>query len=175
MRGIIITTKHKGAFIMLNKSKSLTLTGILVKVVFVLLVAALFCIPVCVEWYDTVSENMYTGWETALAGQSQSAYLPLIIGLYASVATAFVLIVELDRLVSNIRKGNVFINANVKILHVMSYCCFAIAAIWMAITYWRLLAFVVCFAAAFFGLILRVIKSVFEEAVSLREENEGTI
>lgn len=152
---------------MLSKSKSLVLTSILVKVVFVLLIAAVFCIPVCVEWYDVTSRSV--------SGEVRSAYWPLMIALYASVAAAFPLVIALDRLVTNIKKGDVFVKANVTILHIMSYCCFAVSLIWLAVVYWRLLVFVVCFAAAFFGLILRVIKSVFEEAVSIKEENEGTI
>ncbi|MBE6839107.1 MAG: DUF2975 domain-containing protein [Ruminococcus sp.] len=155
---------------MLNKSKSLTLTGILVKVVFVALIAALFCIPICVEWYCAVS---HAGGATGL--QVESAYLPLMIICYLSVGIAFPLIITLDRLVSNIKKHEIFITANVKLLHIMSYCCFAISLLWAVMAAFRLLAVVVFVAAAFFGLILRVIKSVFEEAVSIREENDATI
>lgn len=155
---------------MLNKSKSLALTSILVKVVFVCLIAALFCIPICVEWYDTVS-----GGRGAVDFQNTSVFIPLTTGLYLSVAAAFPLVIALNKLVSNIRKSDVFISENVKLLHIMSYCCFAVSAIWLVLAYFRVLALVVCFAAAFFGLILRVIKSVFEEAVSLREENDATI
>ena len=35
--------------------------------------------------------------------------------------------------------------------------------------------FVVVIAAAFFGLILRVIKNVFEQAIVIKEENDFTI
>ncbi len=151
---------------MLSKSTTHELKPILVTEVTVLLIAAGFCIPVCVEWYDVTSRSV--------SGEVRSAYWPLMIALYASVA-AFPLVIALDRLVTNIKKGDVFVKANVTILHIMSYCCFAVSLIWLAVVYWRLLVFVVCFAAAFFGLILRVIKSVFEEAVSIKEENEGTI
>jgi len=155
---------------MLSKSKSLSLTGILVKVAFVSLVAALFCIPICVEWYETVS---HTGGSTGI--QAVSVYIPLMLVCYLSVGAAFPLVIALDRLISNIRKGEVFIAANVKILHIMSYCCFAISLFWAVMTAFRFLSVVVFVAAAFFGLILRVIKSVFEEAVYLREENDATI
>ena len=42
-------------------------------------------------------------------------------------------------------------------------------------TVWRLLAVIVVLAFAFMGLLLRVLKNVFEQAVLLREENDLTV
>ena len=41
--------------------------------------------------------------------------------------------------------------------------------------YWRMLAGVVFVSFAFVGLLLRVLKNVFEQAVLLREENDLTV
>jgi hypothetical protein len=42
-------------------------------------------------------------------------------------------------------------------------------------TYWRLLGGLLVLAFAFIGLLLRVLKNVFEQAVLLREENDLTV
>jgi len=102
-------------------------------------------------------------------------YLPMIITLYLAAAVALVIVTALDRLLSNIRHDKVFIPANVKILRLISYCCFAVSVIFIYFSFIRAFAWLVVIAAAFFGLILRVIKNVFEQAIILKEENDFTI
>ena len=101
--------------------------------------------------------------------------VPLLITFYSCAAVGFVILFVLDRLVENIRKGEVFVSKNIKLLRILSYCCFVIAVITLIFARLRIIVFVITFAAAFIGLILRVIKNCFEEAVKLREENDFTI
>jgi hypothetical protein len=105
----------------------------------------------------------------------QSVFVPLIVTLYCSAVPAILLVIALDRLLSNIRHDKVFIPANVKILRLISYCCFAVSVIFIYFSFIRPFAWLVVIAAAFFGLILRVIKNVFEQAIILKEENDFTI
>lgn len=81
----------------------------------------------------------------------------------------------LNRILSNVKTGAVFTAGTVKMLRVISYCCFAAAVIFAVLGIWRLLALLLCFAAAFVGLLLRVLKNVFQQAVLIREENDFTI
>ncbi len=148
---------------MWTQSKSLFLSRILVKVVFVLLIAAIFCIPVCADWYDAVS------------GHADPVFLPLCIVLYLSVALGFVLDLSLHRLLHNIAKQEVFTDANIRCLRVIAWCCFGVAILFAVLAFWRPLVMIVAFAGAFFGLILRVLKNVMEQAVRLREEQDYTI
>ena len=104
-----------------------------------------------------------------------SVYLPTIITLYLAAAAALVIVIALDRLLSNIRQGKVFTSGNVKILRLISYCCFAVSVIFIYFSILRPFAWLVVIAAAFFGLILRVIKNVFEQAIVIKEENDFTI
>lgn len=99
----------------------------------------------------------------------------MIITLYLAAAVALVIVTALDRLLSNIRQDKVFIPANVKILRLISYCCFAVSVIFIYFSFIRPFAWLVVIAAAFFGLILRVIKNVFEQAIVIKEENDFTI
>ena len=78
-------------------------------------------------------------------------------------------------MLSNIRSGQIFEHDNVNCLRVISYSCFIIAVIAAVMIYWRILAFVVVVAFGFVGLLLRVLKNVFEQAVLLREENDLTV
>jgi hypothetical protein len=50
-----------------------------------------------------------------------------------------------------------------------------VAAVWLALTFWRFMAFFVAFIMAFAGLLVRVMKNMLEAAIELREENDFTI
>jgi hypothetical protein len=101
----------------------------------------------------------------------------LIVGLYyACCVPAVAALLLLDRLLSNITKGKVFTEENVKALRAISWCCFAEAFILaIAALYFAPILFAVAIVTAFFGLILRVVKNVIDAAVALKTENDFTI
>jgi hypothetical protein len=121
------------------------------------------------------------------------AVLPYAIGILVSYPAAVVLLDRLVRILWNIRKEDVFSKGNVESLRAMSWCCFfaagvlAVAAVWAEVDFGvglaglRLLSMTsICFigiaaAAAFAGLIIRVIKNCFAKAVALQEENDLTV
>jgi hypothetical protein len=95
---------------------------------------------------------------------------------YACCVPALVALFRLDRLLSNIMKDLVFTEENVRALRVISWCCFAEALILtVAALYFAPIIFAVAAVAAFFGLILRVVKNVIDAAVALKSENDFTI
>lgn len=147
---------------MWSKSNSVKLSSILVKIMFVCCVASIFLIPAVAKFYDGVSAR-------------EPVFLPLCITLYFALIPAFILLVNLNTLLENIKAEQVFIKKNCAILRLISYCCFAIAAIFFGFGFFRALAFLIAFAAGFFGLILRVLKNVFVKAVEIREENDAVI
>lgn len=102
---------------------------------------------------------------------------PLILGLYyVCCVPAVAALLLLDRLLSNIMRGKVFTEGNVKALRIISWCCFAEAFILAAAAlYFAPILFAVAVVTAFFGLILRVVKNVIEAAVALKAENDFTI
>ena len=107
--------------------------------------------------------------------QQDNVTVPLLITFYVCAAFGFVILFVLNKLIKNIGSEKVFIDENVKLLKILSYCCFAIAVVTLIFARFRILVFVITFAAAFIGLILRVIKNCFTEAIRLREENDFTI
>lgn len=139
---------------------------IITRIVFVLGVVCLVAAPFIVRAYD----NKYV----LTTGQT-SVYWVLLITLYCVAVPAIILVVALDKLLHNISGGKPFIKQNVTCLRVISYSCFAVSVIFIPFSFFRPFAILVVIAAAFFGLILRVVKNVFQKAVEIREENDFTI
>ena len=142
--------------------KSLTLTRILTLVTLVLAGAALFCIPVMTEWYDAVSGH-------------EPIRMMLTVCLYLSAFLGIAALLGLLKMLDNIAKQQVFVDQNAFCLRLISWCCFAVAAIWIVLAFRRPLAFFVAFIAAFGGLVVRVVKNLLEMGITLREENDYTI
>ena len=151
---------------MWNKDKSVFLSVVIVRVLYG--VAAVCCVaaPFMVRYYDN---------KLILSNGMPSVFVPLLVTLYCAAVPAVIALVNLDLLLRNIRRGEPFIKQNVKYLRILSYCCFAAAVIFIYFACLRPFAFLIVFAAAFFGLILRVVKNCFEQAAAMREENDLTI
>ena len=148
---------------MTKEKRSIAITLVLIKVAIVLCTAALFLMPYAAKMYEQISF------------QRDNVTVPLLITFYVCAAFGFVILFVLNKLIKNIGSEKVFIDENVKLLKILSYCCFAIAVVTLIFARFRILVFVITFAAAFIGLILRVIKNCFTEAIRLREENDFTI
>ena len=100
----------------------------------------------------------------------------LMVALYISSIPGLICTLSLLKLLFNIRKNEIFVKQNVTILQVLSYCCLFVGIEYIAICYSRYIAMIfVGFAAIFIGIILRVIKNVFDKAIEIREENDYTI
>ncbi len=153
---------------MWNKTKSLQLSLLLVKVLFVFIPILMCCVPVIVEWYDAV-------YGEGVGFLNGSVFWPLSITLYLAAICGMVCLYALHKLLLNIRKEDVFTAQNCKCLRVISWCCILAAIPFGIFGIWRALSFMIALVAAFFGLILRVLKNVFEKAVELKEESDFTI
>jgi hypothetical protein len=145
-----------------TKSNSFKLSLILVEVTFLLLIGMLFLIPAAVCWYDAVS-----GLEPV------KYFLGTI--LYISDLIAFVVIGALYRLLRNIEKHLVFIDQNATYLRIISWGLVAVSVLLLIFSFKRGTALILAFVMAFLGLILRVLKNVFEEAIALQNEQDFTI
>ena len=101
--------------------------------------------------------------------------MPLMVVLYLCCLPALAALFALDRLLANMKKHEVFVHPNVRYLRIISWCCFAVAAFLGCAVYYYLVFAAVAIVAAFFGLILRVVKNVIQQAVAIKEENDFTI
>lgn len=148
--------------LMWNKDKSIILSQILIKICYVGIVACAVSAPNLVGLYE---KNVGV----------EGLYTPLLATLLCCVPPGIIALVCLDVLLWNIQKNRAFIVQNVKMLRAISYCCFCVAAIFVYFSILRPFAFVIVFAAGFFGIILRVVKNCFQQAIAIREENDFTI
>ena len=148
-----------------GKDKSVMLTSGLVKVVYVLVAVCCVIAPFLVRYYDSL----------VVASGQESVYFPTLITLYCAVPFAVAALVCLDVLLRNIRKEQPFVTQNVTMLRIISYCCFAEVLVFVYLAVLKPFAIIVLVACGFMGLILRVVKNVFEQAIEIREENDFTI
>ncbi len=94
------------------------------------------------------------------------------------VAAADILLI---RLLGFVRGGRVFSAGAVMCLRGISWCCFAVCLVLVALSllYRDTIALIygaaVVLAAAFLGIVLRVVKNVIEEATLIKSENDFTI
>lgn len=152
---------------MWNKDRSLMLSRILAAAFTAMLIMLAFFVPPIADWFDDISDGM--GF---IGG---SIYLPTMIVLYACDALGIWAAAELHILLSNINKGCIFVPRNTKCLRMISWACMLVGCVLSVLGFWRLLGFLPAFFAVMFGLIMRVLKNVFEEAVEIKSENDFTI
>ena len=150
---------------MWNSLKSVQLSLICTKIVILLIIACAILLPKILDRYI----------DFALIPIEISNLYPLMAILYLCCIPAMIALVCLHILLSNIKKEKVFYMGNVKLLRLISWCCFATALILIFAVKYYLLLGLVGITFGFIGLILRVVKNVIEEAVRIKAENELTI
>ena len=148
---------------MWNCSKSLTLSIFCTRLFAVLLAVGVCIAPMIANWYFGSSPS------------SQVLHFPFRITIYLCALPGFILLFCLNTLLKNIRMGNVFVNDNTKMLRIISWSCIAVGIISFGSGFYYASFFLVAVASAFFALIIRVIKNIFEQAIELKSENDFTI
>lgn len=149
---------------MWNGKRSISLSKFCVLVFSAMLIGTVLSAPWLVRWLMDFSR-------AGLAGK-EAFFLSTI---YLGSIPAAVLLFCLYRLLYHIELEQVFITNNVEYLRKISWSCFAGAIICFAsISYYFPWIFVAV-AAAFMGLIVRVVKNVVAQAVELKNESELTI
>ena len=148
---------------MWTKDYSIRLSVFFTRFFLVLLAAGLFLAPQVV------------GWFIESAGGRPVYTVRICAAFYCCAGPAAVLLLSLNRLLAGISLGEVFTAGNIALLRRCSWCCMIVAAICLLFPAALFYCLLVAAAAAFIGLILRVIKNVFQQALALKEENDYTI
>lgn len=155
---------------MWDKTKSIKLSLFITRFFAVVLVAiAIFAYPFF-KWYVFDFFN----------DESQFTVNLLTFGAYFSIPPAGITLYCLNKLLMNIKVQKTFEKENVKMLRIISWCCFYVVleGIICSIVYAPNFSFaflVVTFSAFFVGLLVRVVKNVLDSAIEIKEENELTI
>lgn len=149
---------------MWNQKRSLALSKISVLVFMGLLLVLFFTIPWLVRLLMDYSINAHEKFRFFFYAT-----------LYTGGVTAFILLYDLYQILKNIGNGNVFIYENVRHLRRISWFCILGAVICLVSCLYYFPWLFVGAAAAFMGLIVRVVKNVVAQAIVLKEENDYTI
>ena len=146
-------------------NKSVQLSWICTRVIIALALALALILPFL------VSEGFFVN--RALIVQEHIIWL--IPAYYSFCIPALIALFSLDRLLAAIRRSEVFTAGNVRYMSIISRCCFVMAAILLASSLISIVFVVLTILAAFFGIVLRVVKNLFAAAVALKDENDYTI
>lgn len=157
-----------------SKERSVFLTQLIVRACYVLLAAAVIVLPIMFKTYNAPDKiNMISELGKYVLGP-----------FYAMVPAGYVALVCIDKLLMNIKKDIVFDKKNVKLLRIISWSCFYAAAVcivafvlvWLTFSYGVGIGLILLTAGAgFMGLVVRVVKNVFEAAIEIKDENDLTI
>lgn len=155
---------------MWNRKRSVKLSIAVCFVFLALLTIGLFLGPFAVKLWFTI----YRGFsENGVAIKNMITLFAAI--FYPSAIFAYITLYSLLKLLFNIKKDEIFKDANVKYLRRIYWCCFAVAVITFVGGVLYIPFCCISVAAAFVGLMLRIVKNVMQNAVEIKAENELTI
>ena len=153
---------------MWNKNKSLFLSRILTDVCAGLALIFAFFVPGGAEWSNYISEPIGIL-------SDRNVTIPMIVVIYFCIAMAFCVLWSLHKLLNNIAGEKVFIPENTSCLRAISWACMLAGFSMAVLALWRAIFVFFAFLLIFFGLVMRVLKNVFENAVEIKSENDFTI
>lgn len=149
---------------MWNDKKSILLSRICVVIFIIGVVAIAAAMPWLIRFFTPAFREPVTTAKTVF-----------IATVYVGVVPALVLLVSLFNLLGRIIRDQVFVEKNVASLRLISWCCFFGGLICSASSFYYLPWILLCVAAVFIGLIVRVVKNVFARAVALQDDADHTI
>ena len=146
-----------------NKDRSITLSQAGV-VVFALCLLAL-----------DVGAYRFASWFVQVRLMHWQLGVLLMVSIYSGSVFAWLCLYRLWRLIANVRRGEVFVDANIRHMRVISWCCAAAAVICLLSAAYYLPFIFVAVAAGFMALIVRIVKNAFQQAIAMKDELDLTI
>ena len=159
-----------------SSKNSIILSQVCVGVFAALLLALdIFAYPLAVQFCQNVHYIGGHGWERLWTVTDWQLAAVLLTAVYVGSVFAWVALYKLFRLLRQIKHERVFVEENVKLLRAISWCCFGAAAATLVGGAAYLPLVVLAVAEAFMGLIVRIVKNVFQQAISMKSELDLTI
>lgn len=148
-----------------NQNKSILLSRVCIIAFAVLLTAVDFGAYWLVAWLISIS--------SVLGGLQNRSLLFAVI--YCCSILAWILLFSLWKLLQNMKAGIIFQADNVRYLRLTSWCCFGVCAICCTSAFFYVPMILIAISAGFIGLIVRIVKNVFEQARAMKEELDFTV
>ena len=114
-------------------------------------------------------------WSNRLIPSDPSHGTFALITLYSASVFAWICLVLLRMLLRNLRASEVFTAENIRLLRGISWCCAAVALVFLISMLYFIPYFVVAAAAAFMMLIVRIVKNIFQQAADMKSDLDLTI
>lgn len=134
----------------------------------VLLVVWIFTFPRFFNWFYVVYHDLTNADVIAIQKIVVAAF-------YGCVPFAGAALACLIKMLLNILRDDTFTKQNVTLIRIISWCCYAVTLITFVAGLRYFPLWIVAFATAVVGTLLRVMKNLLQSAVELKEENELTI
>lgn len=122
-----------------------------------------------------ISSCWVTDWFVANRLYSRQEGVLMMISICSGSVFGWIFLYRLWTLLRNIKRGEVFTESNVRQMRGMSWCCAGAALICLASALYYLPFLLVGLAAGFTGLVVRVVKNVFQQAIAMKSELDLTI
>ena len=159
----LVSAKERMKF-MWNGEKSIGLSKLYILLFICVLIIVVVAAPWLTHWFVGFSQNELGGTESFFMAT-----------IYLGSIPAGYLLYNLLTLIRRIERGQVFTAANVERLRRISWSCFWGAGLAIVSAFYYIPWLFVFVAAAFMGLIVRVVKNVVAQAVELKNEADYTI
>lgn len=147
-----------------NKDKSLRLSRICIYIFTIIMIVVAVFAPKIFGILIEFRVHYLGGTLPYFLASTYTACIPATVALWG-----------MNRLLGNIEKGDVFIAENVQIMRTLSWRCIVAGLICLLSSSYYMPFIILAAAAGFVGLILRVVKNVFAQAVEIKEDNDFTI
>lgn len=147
----------------MKSNKSIIVSIWVVRLLILFLFFSAFFIPMLGKLYSQ------------LAGNGTDISVQISVSLYCLLLPALGTLSALHMLLINIRKGNMFVPQNIKYLTIICIGVFLVGIICSVVSFVSWVFAFIAVAFLFVGLILLVLRNVFNNAVNIKEENDFTI
>lgn len=134
-------------------------------VIFIVLsIVSLFFMPAIADYYSMA------------VNQNHNIAVTIMFSLYVLFMPAIITLRAMYLLLNNIQNNMIFVSQNVRYLTIITVCLFVVGIICGIVAFLisSLFAFV-CVPFLFMGVVLLVLRNVFDKAVEMKQENDLTI
>ena len=148
----------------MDRTLTMTRLTLWVNRLIAMIVAVLLpCLPLLLNWYS----NFRT--------LTQAEYTAILVAFYCCAVVIAGALWNMDKLLRNILKEEVFTRENVSRIRRVRWCCAGISLITLPAAFIYLPLFFLVIIMAFLSLVVCVVVRVMDAAVIIREENDLTI
>lgn len=147
-------------------SRNVTITHItqwVNRFICLLLGLAVVFLPILLRWY--------VGYRPL----TEAGRYAILLAFYPCAMAAALALFHMDRLLSAILEGQIFIRKNVNRIRIVRWCCAAISLVCLPATFFYMPLGFMVIIMAFLSLVVTVLVRVMTAAVEIREENDLTI